>query len=118
MRSAKVDGKERKNNDETKHVNRCLNHQNRSFHAWKKRLFIARTSSDSVLEGTLVEDVRRKSAERRVHTVLHLEADGSDAQHHQPLKQRLRKACFSCLFTHHHWSQLAVISHQNQLMGG
>lgn len=76
---------------------------------------IPHTSSDSVLERAFIEDIGRESAERRVHTVLHLQANGSDAQHHQSFEERLGETCLSCLFTHDHWTKLAVITHQDQL---
>lgn len=47
------------------------------------------TCSDAVLQRALVEDVGREGAECGVHAVLHLQADGPDAQHHQALKERL-----------------------------
>lgn len=50
-----------------------------------------------------------------MHAVLDLQADGTDPQNHQSLKQGLRQAGFSSLLAHHHWSQLAVISNQNEL---
>ena len=53
-----------------------------------------------------------------MHAVLHLQADGPDAQNHQPLKQRLGQARLGRLLTHHHRPQLTVVSHQDQLKGG
>lgn len=50
-----------------------------------------------------------------MHTILHLKADGSDAQHHQSLEKRLGQTRLSSLFTHDHWTELAVITHQDQL---
>lgn len=50
-----------------------------------------------------------------MHAVLDLQADRSDPQHHQPFKQGLGEAGFGCLLTHHHRTQLAVISHQDEL---
>ena len=76
------------------------------------------TSSDSVLQGALVEDVGGERAERRVHAVLHLQTDGPDAQNHQTLKQGLGQACFGRLLTHDHRAQLAVVSHKNELRTG
>lgn len=73
------------------------------------------TGSDSVLQRALIEDVGGKSTEGRVHAVLDLQTDWSDPQNYQTLKQRLGQTCFSCLLTHHHRAQLAVITNQNQL---
>lgn len=50
-----------------------------------------------------------------MHAVLHLQTNGPYPEDHQPLKERLRQTCFSCFLTHHHRTQLAVITHQNQL---
>ena len=50
-----------------------------------------------------------------MHAVLHLQADGPDAQHHQPLKQRLGQARLGRLLAHHHRAQLAVVAHQDEL---
>lgn len=73
------------------------------------------TSSNSILQGALIEDVGGEGAEGRVHAVLDLKTDGPDAQNHKALKERLGQACLCCLLTHHHRAQLAVIPHQNQL---
>lgn len=45
------------------------------------------TSSDSILQGPLIEDVGGEGAEGWVHTVLNLQTDGPDTQHDQALKQ-------------------------------
>lgn len=73
------------------------------------------TGSDSVLQRTLIKDVGGEGTEGRVHAVLDLQTDWSDPQNYKTLKQRLGQTCFSCLLTHHHRSQLAVITHKNQL---
>ncbi len=73
------------------------------------------TGSDSVLQRALIEDVGGEGAEGRVHAVLDLQTDWPDPQNYQTLKQRLGQTSFSCLLTHHHRTQLAVITHQNQL---
>lgn len=73
------------------------------------------TGSDTVLERPLVEDVGGEGAERRVHAVLHLQADGPDPQHHQPLEERLRQPGLGGFFTHHDGAQLAVVTDKNQL---
>ncbi len=69
------------------------------------------TGGDPVLQRALIEDVWRERTEGWVHAVLHLQTDGSDAQHHQPLKQRLRQTCFSRLLAHDHRTQLTVVPH-------
>lgn len=73
------------------------------------------TSSYSILQRALIEDVGGEGTEGRVHAVLDLQTDWPDSQNHQALKQRLRKPCFSCLLAHDHRAQLTVITHQNQL---
>ena len=73
------------------------------------------TCGNAILERALVEDVGREGAERRVHPVLDLEADGADAQHHQALKERLRQPSLGRLLAHHHRAQLAVVTHEDQL---
>ncbi len=73
------------------------------------------TSSDSILQRALIEDVGGEGAERWVHAVLDLQTDWPDPQNYQTFKQRLGQTCFSCLLTHHHRAQLAVITYQNQL---
>jgi len=75
------------------------------------------TGGDPVLQGALVEDVGGEGAEGRVHAVLHLQADGPDAQDHQALKQRLGEARLRRLLAHDHGAQLAVVPHQDQLGG-
>lgn len=75
------------------------------------------TCSDPVLERSLVEDVGGEGAEGGVHAVLHLQPDGPDAQHHQPLKQGLGQPSLGSLLAHHHRPQLAVVTHQDQLWG-
>lgn len=76
------------------------------------------TSSDSVLQRALVEDVGGEGAEGRVHAVLDLQTDWPDSQNHQALKQRLRKSCFGRLLAHDHRAQLTVVTHQDQLQEG
>lgn len=73
------------------------------------------TCSDSVLQRTLIEDVGRKGAECRVHPILDLQADWTNAQHHQALKQRLGQPGLGRLLAHHHGAQLAVVAHKDQL---
>lgn len=73
------------------------------------------TCSDAILQGAFIEDVGGEGTERWVHTVLDLQADRSDPQHHQAFKQGLGEAGFGCLLTHHNRTQLAVISHQDEL---
>lgn len=45
------------------------------------------TSSDSILQGPLIEDVGGEGAEGWVHTVLDLQTDWPDTQNYQALKQ-------------------------------
>lgn len=73
------------------------------------------TSSDSVLQGALIEDIGGEGAEGGVHAVLDLQTDWPDSQNHQALKQRLRKSCLSCLLAHDHRAQLTMVTHQDQL---
>lgn len=78
-------------------------------------ILLSLTRRDSVLQRSFVKYVGGKGAEGRVHSILHLQTDGTDAQHDQTLKQRLGQPSFSRLLTHDHWAELAVVSHQNQL---
>lgn len=73
------------------------------------------TCSDTILERTLIEDVGWESTQSRVHAVLHLQADGANPQHHQPLKQGLRQACLCSFLTHHNGTKLAVVTYKNKL---
>ena len=50
-----------------------------------------------------------------MHPVLDLQTDGPDAQNHQPLEQGLGQPRLGRLLTHHHRTQLAVVSNQDQL---
>lgn len=76
------------------------------------------TCSDAVLQGAFIEDVGGEGTESWVHTILDLQADRPDPQHHQALKQGLGETCFGCLLTHHNRTQLTVISNQNELRRG
>lgn len=76
------------------------------------------TCSDAVLQGAFIEDVGGEGTESWVHTILDLQADRPDPQHHQALKQGLGETCFGCLLTHHNRTQLTVISNQNELKRG
>lgn len=76
------------------------------------------TSSDTVLQRALVEDVGGEGAEGGVHAVLDLQTDWPDSQNHQALKKRLRKSCFGRLLAHDHRAQLTVVTHQDQLQEG
>lgn len=73
------------------------------------------TCSDSVLKGALIEDVGWEGTECWVHTVLYLQTNGTDPQHHQPFKQRLGQACFGSFLTHDNRTQLAMITNKDQL---
>lgn len=74
------------------------------------------TCRDAILQRTLIEDVGRKSAERRVHPILDLQADRTDAQHHEAFEQRLRQPGLGRLLAHHHGAELAVVTHKDQLL--
>lgn len=76
------------------------------------------TRSDPILQGPFVEDVGGECAESWMHAVLHLQADGSDPQDHQALKEGLGEPSFGCLLTHDHWPQLTVVSYEDELRGG
>ena len=73
------------------------------------------TSSDAVLQGSLIEDVGREATELGMHPVLDLQSDWSDPQHHQPLKQGLRQAGAGSFLTHHYRAQLAVVTNKDHL---
>lgn len=74
------------------------------------------TCCDAILQRTLIEDVGRKSAKRRVHPILDLQADWTNAQHHEAFKQRLRQPSLGRLLAHHHGAKLAVVTHKDQLL--
>ena len=48
---------------------------------------------------------------------LNLESEGADAEHHEPLEQRLAEAPGGRLLAHDHRPQLAVVPHQDELLG-
>lgn len=48
----------------------------------------------TILQRALIESHRRESTQTWVHTVLHLQSDGSDAEADETLEQRLIQACF------------------------
>jgi len=50
-----------------------------------------------------------------VHAVLHLQSNGSNAEAHEALKERLRQACLGGLLAHDHRAQLAVIADEHEL---
>ena len=75
----------------------------------------APTGSDTILQRSLVEDVGWEVGKGGVHAVLHLQTDGADTQHHQTLKQRLGQTGTCRLLAHHHRSQLAMVTHKDQL---
>lgn len=78
-------------------------------------LYLWLTCRDSILKGTLIEDVRRERAEGGVHTVLDLQPDWSNAQHDQTLKERLAQACVRCLLAHDYRTKLAMVTNKNKL---
>lgn len=45
------------------------------------------------------------------------QTDGLDLQQPQPLEERLAQACLRCLLAHDDRSQLAVVAHQDDLLG-
>mmetsp|Transcript_23297 Transcript_23297/g.50936 ORF Transcript_23297/g.50936 Transcript_23297/m.50936 type:complete len:200 (-) Transcript_23297:1238-1837(-) len=71
----------------------------------------------SVLQTSLVEHVRRKFGQGRMHSVLDLQTDGTSPDQDQAFKKTLRQTCFRCRLAHHHRPQLTVISNENNLLG-
>ena len=69
------------------------------------------------MKGTLVEEVRGEAGELGVHAVLHLEAERPNAEHDEPLEERLRQAGPGRLFAHDDGAELAVVAHENELLG-
>ena len=49
------------------------------------------TNSNSVLKRSIIEQIGWELAQRGVHAVLDLQANGTDSQNHQAFKQGLRK---------------------------
>ena len=47
------------------------------------------TNCDSILQGPIIEEIGGGLTEGGVHTILDLEADGTDTKHYQTLKQGL-----------------------------
>ena len=73
------------------------------------------TCWDTVLQRSFVEDVRREGAECRVHAILHLQADGSDAEHDESLEEWLWQSGPRRLLAHDHRPELAVVTHEHEL---
>lgn len=74
------------------------------------------TLHDAVLQRPLVKEAGGELSEQRMHAVLHVETKGLDTRDHEPLKEGLREASLSSLLTHHNRPQLAVVTHQDQLL--
>lgn len=73
------------------------------------------TRSHAILQGTLIEDVGWEGTESWMHSVLDLQADWPDPKDHQAFKKRLGQTRLGCLLAHHHGTQLAVVTHKNEL---
>ena len=76
-----------------------------------------KTCSDAVLQWAVIENVWRKRTQCRMHTILHLQANRPNAEHHQPLEQRLTEASARRLFTHDNRAQLTMIADKYELFG-
>ena len=74
-------------------------------------------SIDPVLQRALIEEVGGELGEGGMHPVLNLQSERSNAKHNQPLEQGLAEAPRGCLLAHDHGPKLAVVAHQDQLLG-
>jgi hypothetical protein len=65
---------------------------------------------DAVLQRALVEGQGREVTEAWVHSVLHLQPDGSDTEANEALEETLVQACLRSFLAHYHRAELAVIA--------